>query len=155
MAPSPDKLSHLRDLVKEHGVAFEFHPAFSMATGKRVQVGYDVELYGAHDGEHGPHREPQAGCDRCAEVWERLREIVAEIVTAEGGDSIYRVDPFRPGLTLANKRKGPDGRDREAVELVLEIRHKGEHGEGIDPCEEECLRPVIDSLREVGAHEGA
>lgn len=154
MVPGADN-SHLRELVKDHGVAFELHPAFSLPSGKRVQVGFDLELYGAHDGEHGP-KKGEVACEGCAQVWDHLREIAAEVVAADGnGDGIYRVDPFRPGVTVATRRKGADGQNREDVELVLEIRSRGEHVEDLDPCEEKCVKPLVESLRELGAREGA
>jgi hypothetical protein len=154
MASSAEDSSHLRDLIKEHRVAVELRPAFTMASGKRVPVGFDVALYGTHDGEHGP-KMGEAECIGCAVVWDHMHEIAAAVVTSNGDDEgIYRVDTYRPGVTVAASRKGIDGKSREDVELILEIRARGEQVAGLPSCEEKCVRPIIESLRELGAREG-
>jgi hypothetical protein len=154
MAPSAEDSSHLRGLVKEHGVAVELRPAFTMASGKRILVGFDVDLYGTHGGEHGP-KMGEAECIGCAVVWDHMREIAAAVVTSDGNEEgIYRVDTYRPGVTVAASRRGADGKSREDVELILEIRARGEQVAGLPSCEEQCVRPIIASLRELGAREG-
>jgi hypothetical protein len=154
MAPSAEDSSHLRDLVKEHRVAVELRPVFTVASEKRVQVGFDVALYGAHEGEHGP-KMGEAECVGCAVVWDHMREIAAGVVSSSGNDEgIYRVDAYRPGVSVAANRKGADGKSREDVELILEIRARGEQVAGLPSCEEKCVRPIIESLRELGAREG-
>src|SRR5215470_3207227 len=139
----------LTEIIHENYVAYEFRPAFSLATGKRVQVGYDVVLYGSHDGEHGPKGD-EATCEACLRIWEHLRAVAAECVAGAGDASVYTVEPFRSGFTIANRRKAKDGQSREDVELVLEIRHRGEHKQGVSACEEECLQPVLSSLHKMG-----
>src|SRR6266496_3964145 len=69
----------VHDVVEKDGVAFQVRPAWSYATGTRVQVGFDVALYGAHDGEHTTQGDETA-CPRCVKVWEDLRAIAASVV---------------------------------------------------------------------------
>jgi hypothetical protein len=154
MSLQPEKLRRLHALVNENKVAYEVHPANSMATGRRVVVGFDVELYAKHGSQEGNEHPPSPGCERCFQVWEHLHEIAAAVLPPNDRKSLYRIEEFRPALSYDPKRQQGRDRGRPDVELVLTIRHRGEYNAEVDPCEQLCVDEIVASLKSLGLQEG-
>src|SRR5262249_6566750 len=130
--------------------------AYSMDSGQRMQIGFDVELCGTHsqgvlDG-HEPA--PSPGCERCVRVWEHLNEIGRAVLPPEDRQSGYYIERFRPALSYYVKRRPRPNVDRPDVELVIEIRHREGFNREVDPCESRCLQDIVSSLRSLGVQEG-
>jgi hypothetical protein len=49
-----DSIRQLKAIVEKHTVRYEAWPHYEMNDGKRVMVGFDLELHGTHD--HGNTR---------------------------------------------------------------------------------------------------
>jgi hypothetical protein len=134
-----EKLSQLRELVKEHQVVYEV---------RRFRVGFDVDLYGTHSVRNGRPR-AQPGCPQCEEVWEHLHELAVAALPPADRESGYEIRWFRPALIYDPKRQ-----PRADVELTLEIRHRGDGHAEIDACEKRCRDEIVAALRSLGAREG-
>ena len=46
-----DVIKALKEIIRKHTVRYEVWSHFEISEGKRVMVGFDIELYGTHD--HG------------------------------------------------------------------------------------------------------
>ena len=138
----------IEQLVRKHRVVYQVFPASELDGGERVNVGYDVDLLGAHE----PHsRGLLPGCERCRTLWEDLHRIVEAVDPSETGRvSIHDVAFDRALLT----RPGRENAERDEVRLTFTIRHKGDYFAPIDACEDRCLREVVGGLRALGSQEG-
>jgi hypothetical protein len=154
--PSRTEVKHLRDLVGEHKAVFEVRPAYSVYTGERMQVGFDVELCGTHSQAvlDGHESSPTPGCERCVRVWEDLREIASAALPAEDRPSGYYIEAFQPAISYYTKRRPRPTVDRPDIELVIEIRHRQGFNREVDPCESRCLQDILATLKSLGVQEG-
>ena len=148
--------SQLYDLVERHEVVFEVHPENAIVNGNRLQIGFDVDLYGTHSEAIVEHREPMPvpGCSRCEEVWNDLQQIAASVLPPDDRESTYRIDSFDGTLSFDRKRR--QGRfDRPDIRLVIEVRHREEYLRPADACESRCVEDIVAALRRLGVQEGA
>jgi hypothetical protein len=152
MIATAEELHQLRRGAVEHRVVFEVVPEFSVATGARTKIGYDIILSGTHRPSDAPSR-PAPGCERCVAVYDRLRELALASLPREDRDSTCALSDFQPSLRYAAKRQ-TGSRARADVELVISIRHRDEYNRDVDPCEERCLHEVVAALRSLGVQEG-
>ncbi len=154
MSIQPQNLQRLRALVSQHQVVYEVHSANSMATGRRLVVGFDIELYAKHGVHDAKQHPPSPGCELCEEVWEHLHEIAAAVLPPNDRQSLYQIEELRPALGYDPKRQQGRDRGRPDVELVLTIRHRGEYNAEVDPCEQRCVDEIVASLKSLGLREG-
>lgn len=139
------QLNEFRDLAKRHRITYRVDPAVEFAGDERVIIGYDVELIGAHPA----HADVLPGCSACQRVWDDLDRISTTLrERLEGRASVTRALPFRPELVTS---KGPDGKDRDQVQLTLAVRHRAGYFEPVDHCEQTCRDDIVEFLRSIGA----
>lgn len=150
--PTPGtNTSPFHRIVKRHRVFFEVVPAKEWAEDGIVCIGYDLQIYGTHE---GGSRGALPGCARCTEVWRELRELGESVIPADlSRASRYHIRPFDSALRSSSVTDRED-RNREDVLLVIEIRHKRQFFAPVDPCEERCLKEMVMKLKEFGAKEG-
>lgn len=130
----------LRQIVEKHTVRQEVWPHYEMNDGKRVMVGFDLELHGTHD--HGTTRF-SPGCHLCRETYQDLYRIAESILPKEQRPSEYEIPPF--DASLYGTPKGP-------FEVVLPIRIEHRHNffGPVDSCEERCLKEMQEKLDALG-----
>ncbi|HEX2917610.1 MAG TPA: hypothetical protein VHN81_03775 [Edaphobacter sp.] len=133
-------VAELKQLIERHAVRYELWPHYEIADGKRVIVGFDLELYGTHD--HGETR-LSPGCRHCSETFADLRRVAEWILPKERRPSQYEFAPFDRSLNAS-----AGGR----FEVVLPIRIGHRHGffDPVDDCEERCLKEMQQKLAELG-----
>lgn len=133
-------VAELKQIIERHTVRYEVCPHYEIAGGKRVMVGYDLELYGTHD--HGQTR-LSPGCRLCAETFVDLRRIAEWILPKEHRPSQYEIAPFDQSLHAAAGGH---------FEVLLPIRIEHRHGffDPVDACEERCLKEMQQKLAELG-----
>jgi hypothetical protein len=139
-------IEQLHELVQKHEVCYEVWPEYLMVQGKRVQVGFGLELSGTHG--HGSGR-VLPGCPKCEQIFEVLRQIAEWIRPQEGRPSRYDIQPFDRSLHEAPKRGF-----RPEVALTLKILHWQGGDLPVDPCEGLCLKEMRGKLAELGVPEG-
>lgn len=140
----------VKAVVQRHRVVFEVLRALEVVDGKRLAVGYDLELRGAHPRDG---RGLLPGCQRCEQVWADLAGIAYSLWPAfEDRATTFRVDPFDRALLAP-----PPGRDgvRDEVRLTLRIRHWANLFAPDPEGEERCVRELREALRSIGACEGS
>ncbi len=135
-----DPVTELKRVVERHTVRYEVWPHYEIADGKRVVVGFDLELYGTHD--HGDTSMSPA-CRLCSETFADLRRVAESILPKEQRPSQYEIAPFDQSLHAS-----AGGR----FEVMLPIRIEHRHGffDPIDDCEERCLKEMQQQLAELG-----
>ncbi len=148
MPLDPGTHQRLHQLVNEHKVVYEVWPAFSLdGDGRRLQVGFDVDLYGTRANGDGSRR-LVPGSPSWIEVWENLYDIAGAVLAPVDDQTVYVIYDFRPALSFDPKRH-----ERPDVELVVAIRHRSEYNRAVDRSEEHCLHEVIAALRSIGAQQ--
>lgn len=137
-------ITELKQIIEKHTVRQEVWPHYEMAGGKRVLVGFDLELYATHD--HGSTR-LSPGCRACVETFADLKRIADWILPKEPRNSQYEIPPFEPSLRASGS--GP-------FEVVLPIRieHREHFFDPVDECEERCLREMQAKLAALGVSSG-
>lgn len=71
------QIDDLRQIIEKHTVRYQVFPHYEMNDGKRVMVGFDLELHGTHD--HGTTR-LSPGCQLCRETYHDLYRIAESIL---------------------------------------------------------------------------
>ncbi len=152
MSETQQKIEELKQAVDRHSVCYEVRPEYAIedgnrpGDGKKVMVGFSLELYGTHD--HG-FSTLTPGCKRCIETYEDLRRIAKSILPREKRPSRYEISPFDGSLTETPKRHF-----RPEVELSIKIVHRNHYFDPADACEERCLHEMEQKLQLLGARRG-
>jgi hypothetical protein len=139
-----DTVTRVRQIIAKHTVRYEVWPHYEIAMGKRVVVGFDLELYGTHD--HGKTR-LIPGCPLCQETYADLRLLAESVLPKEDRPSKYDIPPFDSSL-----RESASG----VFEVLVAIRIEHRHGffDPVDACEERCLKEMCEKLTELGVSTG-
>lgn len=137
-------IQQLRQIVEKHTVRYVVAAHYEMNDGKRVMVGFDLELHGTHD--HGTTR-LSPGCHLCSETYGDLHRIADTILPEEQRASEYEIPPFDASLYAS---------PRGTFEVVLPIRIEHRHNffDPVDGCEERCLKEMQGKLAELGVSNG-
>ncbi|MBI4905168.1 MAG: hypothetical protein HY820_16150 [Acidobacteria bacterium] len=130
----------LRAIIDKHSVKYETWPHYEIHEGKRVMVGFDLELHGTHG--HG-QTWLRPGCDLCKQTYDDLTKIAVEILPHEERPSKYEIQPFDNSIHF--DRRGPG-----EVVLAIRIYHRHEYFSPVDRCEERCLGEMENKLGEFG-----
>jgi len=146
-ADSQPSIERLQDLIQKHRVCYEVWPAYLMVEGKRVQVGFELELCGTHEHE-GDQFEP--GCPQCHQTFDDLQQIAEWVKPKKARASRYEIQPFDRAL-----RETPKRGFRPEVVLSMKILHRHGFDQPVDECEEFCLKEMQTKLRELGVPEGS
>jgi hypothetical protein len=67
---SDDEFVKLRELVMQHKLCWEVWPEYHIdQNGKKVQIGFELELIGTH---YHPEHPPLPGCEECVKVYKGI-----------------------------------------------------------------------------------
>lgn len=142
--PFDDEFGKLRELVRQHKVCWEVWPEYHIdREGKKIQIGFELELAGTH---HEPKEPPKPGCAECVKVYNDLKRIAQWIIPKEERKSRYEIGIFDSSIHFAAKRKF-----RREVALTIRILHKGKFDDPTDDCEIRCLNEMEQKLKALGA----
>jgi hypothetical protein len=155
---SPDTLinpestpSRLLEIAEKHQVCYEVWPERSVAQGRKIQIGFELQLCGtnSHVAGEGDH-EPIPGCEYCQSTYEDLRQIAEWILPRDERPSRYEIGAFDRALHVA-----PHGRhSRSEVVLTIHIMHRADFNREVDDCENRCLKEMRGRLNQLGIYEG-
>lgn len=139
-----DQIEDLRQIIEKHTVRYQVWPHYEMNDGKRVMVGFDLELHGTHD--HGTTR-LSPGCHLCTETYSDLHRIAEWMLPTDQRPSQYDIPPFDASLYASAKG---------AFEVVVPIRIEHRHNffDPVDGCEERCLKEMQGKLADLGVSNG-
>lgn len=151
----PEDIRPLRRVVREHKVIFDVHPAVTQASGRKVRVGFDVEIRTTHAKHDGGGPAMSAGCGRDGDVWNDLLDIAAAVIPPGDRAGVYLLGEVRRTPSTDAGRRRASG-EREDIDVVIAIRHRD--GDGIAEVgqwQERCVKEIVASLRSLGAQQTA
>jgi hypothetical protein len=133
----------LQELVERYQVCWDVYPHEEIWNGRRIQTGFDVELYGTHRRDI---EDASPGCHHCLEVYDALQAIALSIVPEEHRPSQYELSSFDQSIRYSHLRH-----DRPDVLLTITIAHRNNPMASIDDCEVKCLDEIKSKLLDIGA----
>ncbi|MCZ2147896.1 MAG: hypothetical protein LC126_08960 [Bryobacterales bacterium] len=136
----------LRELVTLHGVRYEQWPEYQYVDGKKIAVGFSLELYGTRG--HGEFR-LSPGDPESIQTFEDLRRIAESALPPEDGFTRYEVEPYDPSLYIDPRHRG-----RAEVVLKVKIIHRLDFFRPVDESEEQHLGEMERTLEELGVKRG-
>lgn len=139
--------SVLKQLVVHHKVCWEVAPIWHVTPGgRRVKIGFEVDLFGTHD---HPKQPPSPGCEECHRVFSDLRRIASAVLPPSDRPSGYIIRPYDASIALSSRRHM-----RKDVVLTIEIVHRDQFDRDLDECETRCLHDIESALQALGACSG-
>jgi hypothetical protein len=140
MASGVRKLN-IRDVLQRHQARYEIHPYYVASPGNRkVQAGFDVDLYGTVETWHLPLDDSEEG----REVLDYFESVAREIQLKVGRHCMVEIIPYSDSLTL-------DSQHHFRPLAMLRIRIS--HDRGLDqpggPAEDQALKVLQETLREL------
>jgi hypothetical protein len=138
------KQHHVHYEVRPYYVVLDQRPAGTAPIVKKVQAGFDVNLYGALENEQMPlyHSEEARAVVNCLEM------VAQEIQSKAGQHCTIEVIPYADSLVL-------DTHEHFRPQAMLQIRIS--HARGLDqpagPSEEQALEAIRETLHKMGVRE--
>jgi hypothetical protein len=143
-------IEQLRAIARKHQVCYEVWPERSVAEGRRIQIGFELQLCGTNEHLTTKAQQPVPGCAICQGTYEDLKRIAGWILPREERPSRYEIGGFDRSLHVA-----PHSRhSRSEVVLTIHIMHRADFNREVDDCEQRCLMEMQGRLKELGIYEG-
>ena len=138
--------TRLQQIGRDHEVCYEVFPEWSIAEGRKIKIGFEVELCGInrHAPDHKCH--PVPGCAHCSKTYDEMRDIAAWILPKEERPSRYEIEPFDRALHIAPAKRFR----RSEVFVRILIMHRHDFNRPVDDCEDLCLTEMRQRLSELG-----
>ena len=143
-------VAHLRQIAERHKVCYEVCPEWSMSEGRKISIGFELNLCGVNDHDPTGQTHPVPGCAICARTHAEMREIAEWILPREQRPSRYEIYPFDRALHIAPGQR----RRRSEVIVKIVIMHRHDFNQPVDECENRCLTEMRQRLSELGIHQG-
>jgi hypothetical protein len=136
--------ARLSAFVREHRVCWEVLPELLPVPDEPpMQIGFKLELYGAHT--HGTEP-PRPGCEQCRTILGHLREIAEWILPKAERPSLYDLS-VSDNVILYD----PVRHNRSEVTVTITILHRAQLDAPVDACEIFCLHEMEGKLKDIGA----
>lgn len=145
-------IAGLREIARRHEVCYEVCPEWSISEGRKIQIGFELELCGinSHVVENESRRHPVPGCSLCFRTYGEIRQIAESILPREERPSRYEIQAFDRALHIA-----PHQRQRRSEVVVrIVIMHRRDFNRPVDDCESRCLKEMRERLSQLGICEG-
>jgi hypothetical protein len=137
--------SVVKGLVERFHICSEAWPEYHMVGQEKRQIGFALDLYGAHE-DGAAHTDPD--CPECRRVLAALHVLAGWIVPKEVRPSYYPLEPYRQAISYSPARG-----NRPDITLTIKVVHGQGYERPVDTCEIRCLREMEERLRELGAPE--
>jgi hypothetical protein len=143
---SATETRRLREIARDHEVCYEVFPEWSIAEGRKLKIGFELELCGVnrHALDHECH--PVPGCAYCSKTYDEMQNIAAWILPKEERPSRYEIEPFDRALHIAPAKRSR----RSEVVLRIVIMHRRDFNRPVDDCEDRCLTEMRQRLSALG-----
>ena len=140
-------VTRLKHIASRHQVCYEVSPDWSITEGRKVQIGFELDLCGVSSNDKCLH--PVPGCPYCWGAYDEIREIAESILPRDERPSRYDIQGFDRALHMA-----PSSRRRRMEVLVrIVIMHRRDFNRPVDDCESRCLKEMRENLAQLGIHE--
>ncbi|HLJ13978.1 MAG TPA: hypothetical protein VKV15_05735 [Bryobacteraceae bacterium] len=147
---------NVREMIQRHHIRYELLPYYILLDvrgegapyiKRRVQAGYDVDLYGV--GDHGEQRFDIGGAEMHA-ILEYLNEVAQEILPDLSDSCFVEITPFETSLTV-----DPRHQFQAHACLRLRVMHLGALDRQAGRAEEKALEQIRSGLQLLGVSSGA
>ena len=139
-------LDHLREIAERHQVCYEVCPEWSMSEGRKISIGFELDLCGINEHVTGNvESHPVPGCSYCYRTYQELREIAEWILPREERPSRYEIQAFDRALHLAPAKR----KRRSEVVVTIVIMHRSDFNRPVDDCEDQCLKEMRQRLAQL------
>ncbi len=143
-------LERLREIADKHQVCYEVWPERSVAAGRKIQIGFELQLCGTNSHVAAGEHQPVPGCEYCHSTYEDLRKIAEWILPPDERPSRYEIGAFDRSLHVAPHSR----QSRSEVVLTIHILHRADFNRDVDDCENRCLTEMKGRLKQLGIYEG-
>jgi len=145
-------MERLREIACRHQVCYEVWPERSVLEGRRIQIGFELQLCGVNSriAEDGGSSHPVPGCSHCLRTYHELRQVAEWILPNEERPSRYEIQSFDHALHVAPRKR----KSRNEVVLPIHIMHRHDFNRAVDDCEDRCVKEMRQRLHELGIVEG-
>lgn len=142
-------VERFRQIVRRHQVCYEVWPEWSTKDGRKIQIGFELQLCGVneHVAQNGNH--PMPGCPVCFHTYSELRQIAERILPLDERPSRYEIQAFDHALHQAPSKR----QRRSEVVVTIVIMHRSDFNRPVDDCESKCLKEMRERLLRLGIHE--
>jgi hypothetical protein len=126
----------LRQIIDSHQACYEVWPDWALVNGRRVQVGFEVDLCATV---------AQPGDGPSVETYLELQQVAMFVLPHDPDEVEIDVMPFDNSLHESSWRNF-----RPETVLALRILHKHGFEQPVDDSEERCLRLIENALQQLG-----
>lgn len=143
------QIERFREIVSRHQVCYEVWPEWSTKEGRKIQIGFELQLCGVneHTVEGGTH--PVPGCQYCSRTYSQLREIAEWVLPVDERPSRYDIQAFDRALHQAPAKR----KRRNEVIVTIIVMHRNDFNRPVDDCENLCLTEMRQRLSQLGIRE--
>jgi len=134
----------LESWIALHRPLFEVWRFQHLVDGRRVQIGYELELTALC-----PRSGLRGACCEDVVIWERLAEVARKVAPDDDEELELEVEPYD-----ASHRCGPDTSWAPAVRLTARVVHRERYFEEVDAQDRRTLGDIEDRLATLGIHAG-
>lgn len=143
----------IRQLIKQHQAHYEVLTYYVViedghgspaANTRRVQAGFDIDIYGTRLEHTMPSHSPQY-----AQGYAELQKIAEEASSRPGNSCSIEVIPFLSTIYF----DAQNGLQPQAM-LRIRVSHRGDLGEPSGPAEEQALKEIEKHLQQLGLRSG-
>jgi hypothetical protein len=123
-------------MVERRQACYEVWPDWALVEGRKVQVGFEVDLCADAEG---------LGGEPCVGIYEELKQIATAVLPRDAGEAEFDVLPFDNSFHESPRRSF-----RPEIVLALRILHRRGFDRPLDDCEKQCLRQIEATLKQLG-----
>ena len=131
----------LKEWVREHKVCWELLPYFEYNQSKKIQVGFELDLYA----QHLPEVKADPGCMECQELFKKLQQIARLALPTEFRPTRYEIGPFDASFHIRRETNM-----KSEVQLRMLIIHREDLFNPVDDCERKCSAEIQQKLKDLG-----
>lgn len=140
-------LENPRRLVERYQVCWEPYPIWYAAPDRpKVQVGYEVDLWGTHD---HPVHPASPGCEECRPVRVALEQIARSVIPLSHRTIRFDIEPYDSSIHMSGRRSG-----RKDVLVSIQVVHREGVDTPVDDYQAICLKEIETKLTALGATQG-
>lgn len=147
--PAASLVERLKEIARTHQTCYEVWPEWSTKDGRKMQIGFELQICGVneHVEENGNH--PVPGCPRCFRTFSELQQIAEWILPLEERPSRYDIQGFDRALHQAPSKR----QRRSEVVVTIVIMHRNDFNRPVDDCESRCLKEMRERLSQLDIQE--
>lgn len=147
--PAASLVERLREIAGKHQTCYEVWPEWSTKDGRKIQIGFELQLCGVNEHAVQNEKHPVPGCPQCFHTYSELREIAEWILPLEERPSRYDIQTFDHALHQAPSKR----QRRSEVVVTVVIMHRSDFNRPVNDCESRCLREMREKLSWLGIRE--